>query len=297
MLEKNFIKENSKLPEAKNMVKIETTHAVYRLLYGSHVESQDDSMMQGTDGLLVEGTLDLNELQDSPDRVLGFVFSTPQMQKLIENARDHKKPVYFVDRPFDRSLISSQSKDTWLEIGEFIGTLAFMTSATKGLLSSAKNNERISRRDFLKAGAKTVAAGYLSTPYMQAWLGGQNQEDTLLRKADRAVIAVNDILHPEMYGQILDLRNNIMAEKAEFVALKTSETLNRKPIFVFALGSDHTRVEIALQRTTEQRVAQIKSGYTGNMSDLRKIVKLEFLSLLKHQKDKFKISPIEDPNL
>src|SRR3990167_1798762 len=282
--------ERWNIPEKeKNVTELETPNALYKIIYGVHELEQSPEVIKNSDGLIVEAVGDFSS-QEKVEKFLENVKKIPQHAKLVDYFRTENKSLYLVDLNA-LAMFYEQRADS-LNFLETIGGAGlaiwgmkdYVDEKTKTLRQrNSHSPEDMTRRDFLKkigTGAKIAGSAYLLSPIAGEKFGqlvSQPQEDTIMRKIDKKIIAANETIHPEIYNTLLTFRNYLIAQKAEYIAQQKFKETQDKPELSILIGAAHTGIESALTMNNDERMKLLKENIAeDNRLKQSSIVKIDF---------------------
>lgn len=238
-------------PESKeelpSNVVVETPEAKFRIAYGLHPVEMKPEVLGKSDALMIETGVVFN--YTLPKKLVEKNFNrdirrSTQYGKIIEKAEREEKPIFLGD-------ITEWRTAFLLQIGLKVLELTVGIALLKNLIKSLLENEKMTRREFLK---KTAAGIYLSSEmpsYISLLLSGD--EKSAGRAIEKFLTDLNERTHPETNAILLTLRNYVMAQKLKTIAEKLG-IKNRKPEVAIAIGKRHSGIEKALEKEDEERV-------------------------------------------
>lgn len=254
-----YLAENpTKPPEDKdNCVRLETSNALYNIVYSNHGITNNPEDVYGSDVILLEfGRINLeNAEKDLTQRLEVNTNFNEQYSEIIKYAAEHSVPVYLID--------SNKDSGNYEFIQKLLPTLELYVSY-KLLKSSITDSikQPVTRRSFLKNLGKAAAAAYFSAPVIEAAAiishNSEPSESSFERNIERKIRPVNELIHPELNSMTLQGRNHIIADKSEYIAKEFGSKLSRKPKISIVIGAAHTGIEDALKMTDEQRMGELK---------------------------------------
>jgi hypothetical protein len=270
----------------KNIVILETKFAKYKIIYGIHQIEQSPEILANSDGLIIEGIGDFFNTK-KVEEFIKAIEKSPQHGKLIGYCRENGKSVYLVD--LNKLVSINGSFFTFVEsLGGFVIGASVVNNCVKRTLklknNTGGNPHLSSRRNFFRkiwTGTKVTASAFLLSPILGekfAKLIGQPEEGSITRTIDRLLIHTNENIHPEIFWKIITFRNNLIAQKAEYVAKLIKNETRKKPNLSILIGSAHVGIEDSLVNTEEKRLQVIGEGIEDDKG-LRQplVVKVDFI--------------------
>lgn len=287
--------------EPTNIIEMETANAQYRIYYDSHQSIVDPKLLDGCDGLVMEMVADNSDTQKA-QKTFGKIAYAREFTELFQAAAKDKKPIYFVD-------MQGSGKGLAEEINRLKGKIVAESVAAGGLLAyalgSLGKNEKMNRRDFLKLGAKTTAAAFLSTPIAQelafaASLDKNKEvpiEGSASRKAEKFLGQINETIHPELATIVVDARNDLIAQKTETAARLFQRAVGKNPKFALIIGAQHSGIERTLKDSEFSRVSRLKKSLSTRLVQNASIAKIEFIQGAKTDEVYYDAKIIKDTAL
>jgi len=158
------------------------------------------------------------------------------------------------------------------------------------VLDARQRKEKMSRRQFIKTGLMSLGSLYFGgleilNQFLSVVQKDQFNEGSLGRKIERSVQTPEEKFHPEIYGLIVTLRNELWAHKLDCVAKELKERLGYKPKIAVVVGSAHHGLEDTLQENPQERLETIQRFFNAfKIAGLAKETKI-------NQTLKFEYSP------
>ncbi len=282
----------------KNISEVETARAIYSIVYSDHETLNDPAIVKDVDAVILE--LAESEAYDKTKTLEVLRGSIDQYRMVFEAAIKNKKPLFVADLSINAAEYGKAKTEYALTqflipaIEASLGALA-ISSAVK----DSKSDKKTSRRSFLASAGKLLAGGYLMTPALAqvglAACGPVPDERSFGRQATKHARSVTRAAHPEVRSTILDIRNDLMAQKAETIAnILKKEITGRKPKLGFFVGAGHSGLEKSLQTSEAERVDALLSDLEEGVAKQNKIVRIDFKS--NHLMES-KVEVFSDPTL
>lgn len=262
----------------KNVVEVETENATYRISYELHNATADPDLVDGADGIILEGYYNYDIRENIPKAFRGF--SETQMKGVIARSAEQDKPVFSADMSVDLLKFASLClenpvKKKLIEAGELLIGMGLIQSA----ISEIRNTEKISRRNFLRTTGKMIGGAYFGMPAIESVLAGISiltkkilDESSDLRKFSRGLEKVNEYAHPELQTMAIEVRNQLIAQKAETIATQLREKIGKKPNLAIYIGASHFGIEEALKSTQSDRMAKLRTIFKDELVKQAKII-------------------------
>lgn len=281
-----------KIPD--NIEIIERAEAVYRIIYERHEGGRTKEELGHPDAFVAEYISAVS--YGRPHLAESLAVSYWEQKK--EEARGegseeaHVKsleiPFYFIDATDPaRAIDKAHIRATYLKAIEtgLAGASSFLVS--RELLK--KQKEGMTRRQFLKIGMLGSASAYFGTNLLDLFVKLGEKLATpkgYADKARRAIINVQEKLHPETEGVMRTFRDALWAQKLQSIAQELGQALGRKPEIAFAVGKDHVGLAEMLEMPPEKRIQAIQRflkffGLREVETDIAAIAKLKW-----HETDK-----------
>jgi hypothetical protein len=289
----------------KNIVRIETPEAKYNIVYGNHLIEQSSENIGLSDAVIIETGVEDYTTESKAELVMNEREVTNiQYNKIIETLAKNQKPIYFAD--LSQASPYLYHMFTGLLAAESIVGLSLLESLARGATKKITENKKMNRRNFLKSSIQGIAGLYLSSPLIAKLFtavsavesGGKSNEQSILRKTERTVDAIDESIHPELHGVLITLRNHLLAQKTTTIA-DSIKTNNKKTEISVVIGAGHHRIEDALKKTAKDRLEIIKKMLNSPMlnsearANISKIARSDFDS----EKGEWKASIFDDPYL
>lgn len=285
------------LNEYRNIKELQTATADYEINYTRHDIQSRSGAIEGADGVILEFIGNQATDEEAKEKVKRIADERFQYLQIIERAAKEVKPIFLVD------MSTNNVKDDSV----LNGIIPFFELAlAQGLTFSPKTKKPVlTRRDFLKKGAKGIMIAYPITAIAEeilqifeaSYIFEEPKEGSLLRSVQRSLGRLNDAIHPEIYSDLIDTRNDLIAEKSDFIARILAGELNKRPKLSLFIGGAHTGIERSLQLEPEERTENLRGRLKGKLPEERFIVKVIFEPKKGSEHQKFSISIIEDTNL
>lgn len=280
----------------KNVVELTTENAHYNIAYGIHQIEMDPKVIENTDAVILE-LITNYPTSEQAKRALTFLQEeVVQYRKILKKCQEDRRSIFLTDLSADAR--SHQDKEVMMtEIVLPSVESIFGVGLAAWAASDPMRNDKMTRRDFLKTGAKGLAALYLSTPQSYLFLhdgGHEPDEESARRKIARSVGNFSRAIHPELDGTALNGRNLLFAQKAEAVAKLMKSEKSDKPRLGLIVGASHFGMEDALKMDEEKRVAKLREYIGKDMGRESIIARIDFIG---DSADAVNISILEDASL
>ena len=285
--------ENSPVSESlKNIFELETQHAHYKIVYSLHSIETNPRILEGVDAVLLEMPNDFKTEQDVIHQVnfelkgqagtskYGLSAET-QYRQLFQAIAETQQPVYFVDvddsSPAMKDL-EAKSLDRMPKLGLLeTGAGIYLSAAGIQDLKKSTENKKPTRRKFMTGLSKLLGGLYLGSHIPEVAtmsFDDVDDEGSIRRKINKSFIRLNDAIHPEIRGNVLNARNMLMAQKADAIAQQFEEDLGKKPTVAIIVGSEHAGIENDLQLSEEKRIQALKEIFGNEFKNQSKIIRL-----------------------
>ena len=281
----------------KNVVELETANGKYKIAYVSHIVETNPKVMEDCDAVILEGwnKYDKKEIAEGLDPQK----ASPQYKELVRSAIEQKKPIFLFD-------ITEKYLKEEIVIGKGLladPILKYLETATgAGLIYSGakkmvKAENNLSRRDFLKSGAKILGGIYFAYPGVLDTIleSGKEEPDetSLSRKFEKSERDIRYTIHPELNPKLmLGTRNCLAAQKSETISKILENELNKKPTLSLVIGANHHGVEDLLKDSPENRLKTLKKDLGKDFTSQKFIARIDFVDRseipLQEQKDKLR---------
>lgn len=299
---KDVAKDGENIEKKSNVVELETSNARYSIVYSLHNIPNRPEVIEGADGIILE-FIGNYQTPKNAEKTSEFLLKANQYKEVIKLAVEKQKPIYLVDLSMDTRLehnLSFPLKNALLPFIEAAAAGGLIFSGIKNL-----NKQRnISRRDFLKLGAKIGVASYLSLPQASRIFSNiatghfkhEPDEKSFSRKAEKFSHKLEVISHPELYS-ILNTRNDLIAEKSEAIAKMIKEEVGRKPQLSILIGAGHTGLEDSFITNFDQRLVRLRNDLGQNIGREKFIAQIKFEPNTGNSPQKYSIAILEYPSL
>lgn len=326
--------KNENPEKEKNTVEVETLNAFYNVLFNIHNLPIREEMIPPSDAFLLEYVADYpNLLKQGFEEYLSGARERLHLseeeyealrqkhaimdvqilyQNIIKRAKKERKPLFIPD--INRALYNkkemSSDKEAIIKIIEAVLGCSLVVMSVTDAAKIIKSNEPVTRREFLKKGAKIIGqlsgAAYLGAPRV-AEIAIKNAAEYYmleptkerlgnLQKAQKTyeMIEKTNPLDSQPTFTV-DTRNALIAQKAEAVAEVMEKELGRKPELSLAIGALHFGIVESLQQTSAQRMKKLKNDLGEHLAEENRIIRIDFLPDEAGENEKAKITIIEDP--
>ncbi|MEJ0053782.1 MAG: twin-arginine translocation signal domain-containing protein [bacterium] len=225
----------------KNVAELETENAKYKIVYSLHNIPTNPGVLERSDALVLEMT-DINDGEIAKSEVTTHMNGHSgasgklQYQDVLPTALDRGMPVYFADAMgfSEEAVFSEMIKREVITQAE--GTVG-IGALVGGAISLKKNQSRPDRRKLLGGIAGLTSGIWLNMPraenLVQRALYADNtrepEEGSLYRTIDKKLTDANYHLHPETRTKVRDVRNTLIAQKAEKLGKWLTAKLDKKP--------------------------------------------------------------------
>lgn len=238
----------TRLEREGNVTHIYEPEGTWTIIYGPHTFFSYDpkQLPKGTDGLFLEHQS--NYLKNP----LGFLSADKESkdyQPLIEFAETNRVPVYFADLDIRNEMLVIPA-EVLVELTETVVGAAILKK-----IPQVMRNNRMSRRQFLKIGARALSGAWLMTP--MASMVGTTASGLTGAEEERTAefIKLSDRMHPEDILISKTLRNVVLAHKEEWLMNK----MGNKPHFSTIFGPLHAGLEDQIQHSPESRIEFVRA--------------------------------------
>lgn len=261
----------------KNVVIIERPEARYRIIYGLHETPQKAEDVGNADALVLEWGVGDYSTGNQAEKTFLQMASYKQYQHLIGRLEKREKPIFLADVS---DITIHNLLVTFLRGAESITGFMFIGNLAIGL-----NKQGVTRREFLKSGAKGIAALYFLSNIPLGVYKAFQSEDINEFDASQAVSRfLNDLderMHPETNAILLTLRNHLFAQKLKTIANTMTSYTRGKPEVGIVIGARHTGIEAALQKEDKGRVELVDRllhipGLGGIREKIATIARMDF---------------------
>lgn len=280
----------------KNVVETNTENARYRIIYGIHQIETDPKTIENTDGVILELMGDYSTPEKGRKSLDFLVHKVAQYRKIIRACQETRKPIFLTDLSKDTRMRYDKEvllKEVVAPTAELLVGMALAGWVAKDVWDKSK----MTRRDFLKTGAKALAGMYLATPQASLELLDFTQEpdeETLRRKAAKVVTNFSRSIHPELAGITVNCRNLLFAQKSEAVAKIMKSERKERPNLGIIVGAVHFGVENTLKMKEGERIAKLKE-YLGDSIERESVIaRIDFTG---EGNNVVKVSILEDATL
>lgn len=215
------------LNEQRNAVELKTESADIEINYSNHDVQSNPESINNSDAVILELVSEYTTIEDA-SKTAETITDVLQYKLIIKKAAQEGKPIFLID-------ISPNNLNNDITNKLLLGPVIEAMIAN-GLIFSGMKQPKNSRRDFLKLGAKSLMATHLSTPFItlltnfpRSLTGNEPDEASVSRTIERSVRKLNDTTHPELRSDVIDTRNDLMAEKTNFIARMLKIEMNKRP--------------------------------------------------------------------
>jgi hypothetical protein len=237
------------LKRHENVTKITKPEGIYTIQYALHETRYIDPSKFGPDtNAVVLETGDLNYAlnKQAAAEITNLLQSEDQLYKpLVTNLSKRNIPIVYADIYLEQLKLTISLEILSNALETYIG-IELVNKALKKI----KNEEQMSRRDFLKIGGQLAASCWFLTPFLsksgRTFSGYTGSLESLTAKYNN----ISHKIHPELDLFWLKSRNTLLAHKQEFLARK----MGNQPNLGTIIGSMHTDLETEIQRTPEKRL-------------------------------------------
>ncbi|MDO8512624.1 MAG: hypothetical protein Q7S57_05080 [bacterium] len=269
-------------PEDDRVVRIKTDNGLFDLVYSDHTIANDPETMREADAILLEQRALFSN--SGVEMYLDFIEKDEkggrQYRAIVAEAKKTKKPIFMVDLPLTYKSQAINEEQLTAGLGSQLEALLGVVLT----LSVGRDivKQKMNRRQFLKVATKGLVATYFMTPIAERLIpsnadGSVSGESSLARKSERNLISFNDKAHPELNKDFtIELRNKVMAQKAETVAKSLTKAGVVNPVCSVYVGAKHFGMEQALKKTERQRMQEIRDYTKEDTSQLGKIARIDF---------------------
>lgn len=287
----------------ENVSEVETPSAKYDIVYSLHNQPVKPETIEQADAIILE-LVGNYETQEKVQKHMEFISREQHTyHQIIKSAAEKQKPVFLVDMSTDAYATRRDAalNVVLLPVIEAMIAAGLVFSGIKGVAKK----EKMDRRSFLKLGAKMTAAAYLSLPQASRLLSFVStdyfrqvpDEESFSRKTEKFVHKIKSSSHPELYSNVVNVRNNLIAEKSEAIARMLNKKLGRKPQLALLTGASHFGLEESLSSDPFERINSLKKDLGYEVRRERIIACVEFEAKAGNEPQKFSISLLEDPAL
>lgn len=278
----------------KNVVLIETPQAKFRIAYGYHVSEQNPADVEMSEAIALETGGESYATPEEAEETFRRAVDSIQYRKIITQAKEKKKPIFFVDMTNDNYVPLLQMG---LKTGETLLGIKLLGSLAREVKEETGD---MTRREFLKKSMKGAAGLYFSSHalgYLSSLAKIGSEEKSAIRAVNRFLNDIDERVHPETQAIILTLRNYLMAQKMKTVAEQFFQK-DKKADVAMIVGSGHSGIEKALQKDDPERIEVIhKLLKTPGLSKARKQIATIARFDFDDANNKWKTTLFEDPRL
>lgn len=247
-------------------VTITKPDGTFSIVYGLHTREQNASDIPAETSLLLLET-GVHTWLDEPEQTIERLRTHVQYARLFEYAEKHHIPVAFVDLKYRYPDMLLLLADNAFSAGEWIAGYQLLQK---------KGNAKERRKNL-------VLGAWLLLPFAANIARLTSAVTGIGLKQTAALKKLSHRLHPEAELLYLTFRNAVIAEKMEYLA-----KLGYFKHQTVVLGAAHVGVEDMLEKSSQQRIAQLKQF----QSLLHKLVRPEYLSsimILTHENHTWKV--------
>lgn len=282
--------------EQGNAVEFKTENADIEINYSIHTVQSNPEAIKNADAIILELVSDYRTIDDARKVAKSISEHDNQYKLIIQQAAQDGKPIFLIDISTNNLNNDITSK---LVLGPIIEVLI-----ASGLLFDESKEPKKTRRDFLRLGAKSLVAAHLSTPAITSTMGlilsaseSEPNEGSLSRTIERSTRTYNNATHPELHSDVVDTRNDLLAEKTDFVAKILGKEMNKRPRLSLFVGSMHTGIEDSIKSKSSERIERLRSSLKERLSQEKFIAKIIFEPKVGDAPQKFSISIVEDSDI
>lgn len=222
---------------------VKTPHAVFYPLYERHDQGiNPEDIPAFIDGYFREAAMTADDFQLSPEELAFGVFPV-NGEQILQKLANLKSKLIVGDISFDQFDAMVKNFTSSENIDQIIGVNAAAIGTAISQLSK-ENQSHLTRRNFLKFGAFTLAAWGLTESIIELVrnvAGDDARQKTAMSRILQRLYGLVSDTHPE--DNILFFRNLVMADKMLFVSELFYKQNNQIARIAYNLGSDHTGIE------------------------------------------------------
>jgi len=286
----------------KNVAELETANAHYRIVYSNHTVATNPAVIDGSDALALEVgirpvTMDVqrqaqvelfHELYGNTVDVMPTFPGKPQYHDVLPHAFEQDMPVYFIDgTQVDPRAVEEPGLELPLSADEELSSRSVKGGIESllglaALSSGAGQLHKPTRRTLVPGIAKVLGGSWLlsSLPQALAERTAMSQatpeadEHSVPRRVEKTMESVNHTLHPELRTVVVDVRNALLAQKAETLGRWLTKKIGRKPIITLVIGGMHVGIERELSANESDRVEELKGAFGSTFSAQGQVTKV-----------------------
>ncbi len=250
-----FKKPESRLERHDNVVDVHKPEGTYTIIYGRHDMATDHNLLPAnSSGLVLETGKHL--WAKSPGKAFGVLFESVQYSKLFEVAKMRRLPIYFVDTNVESSVQDDVELIEHLIIGVETGIGAVVI---KRILERIAKKDKLTRRDFLGMGAKSVLAAWLGMSSAPLLIKKISHETGVGESLSTKLQEVSRDIHPEAMLFLQQIRNCVIAEKLEWIRNNYGPKDIKQKNLTVIVGAAYSGLEDMLRWTSKDRLEFLRS--------------------------------------
>lgn len=280
----------------RNAVELKTESADIEINYSNHGVLSDPAAVKDTDAIILELISEYSTIEDARKVAKTISEHDNQYKLIIQQAAQDGKPIFLID-------ISTNNLNNDITSKLVLGPIIEIMIAG-GLVFDESKEPKKTRRDFLRLGVKSLVAAHLSSPAITSTMslimsasGNEPNEGSISRTIERSVRGYNNTTHPELHSDAVDTRNDLIAEKTDFIARILEKEMNKRPRLSLFIGAMHTGIEDSIKSKSDERIERLKSSLEERLPQEKFIAKIIFEPRVGDTPQKFSISIIEDPDI
>ncbi|KND49329.1 MAG: hypothetical protein AB203_02940 [Parcubacteria bacterium C7867-008] len=177
--------------------------------------------------------------------------------RLIEEALEHKIPIYFLDIETPEAERAEDRSNT-LKVAESAVGVGLVARGVKEL-----NQEKQTRRSFLSGFSQLLAGSYLGSRIPDGALAAAEQYEPDTRAfahpLKQELASINSQIHPETHLALdLETQDALVAQKAHTLGKWLGAKLGHKPSLALVLDKKHIGLKRELEMSEEERLLQLR---------------------------------------
>lgn len=289
----------NKETKMRNVEIIETLNAKYIIYYSHHKLEVDPRIVKKIDAAIIEDITDFTKMSIKDEVLTIMEEGRDPYHALVQAIIKKEVPIFFVDlSPETFSKINDA-----LEKQIIIPVLEALIAAIiydKQKRKNGENKQGMTRREFLKKALSLSAAAYLSSPLLEIFFSILNppikevDESSITRKFEKYLAKLNSLIHPELRG-VVEIRNELIAQKAETLAKSMRNKLQRKPVIAIVIGARHFQIKDALKLDENERLKRLRKSLGEHFAEEGFIARVDFLAGQGDLERRMKVTIFKDP--
>jgi hypothetical protein len=301
--------EKIKSPETENRANVfemETKNAFYDIAYCHHDQVTRPETTEKSDAVVLELISDYRTEKDAQE-LIEFLLKESQYQEILKTAEAKKQPIFLVDLSFkhsDRMMEEFYKKERLYPKIEALGSGVMLMGSAYYLGKKSIQEDKISRRSFLKSMVGAIGAGYLATPGLEYLTdteirdkkSGLVVEGSSDRKLNKFLEGLNFHIHPELESDAIDTRNDLIAQKSESIAGLLGKQLGHKPRIGILVGAKHSGIERSLANSESNRIKNLMEKLGKEYEKEMAIAMIEFGERQGNNRPLIRFTVLMDPS-